>query len=428
MKPRPDLLDKKSPSGVEVFQLTEDPDAPSSHIYMEAQIFTPDSRRLVLWSSAAARPGAVRPSGDRLVLCDLEDHGRLTALTDEPRVRGPAISPDGLYLYYFVNETALNAGRVILRRVRLDGTDRQTVVVLDHPLPGTRNLLGGLHVLSTISSDGRRIVTAGFLGDGISQEPPFGLIAFDLQKATAELILQGPTWTTPHPQYCRSTDPDASHDLLIQENHGSLTDPTGRKLRNVDSGPGLDIHVVRDDGSNFRNMPWGRDQHEYCQGHQVWRGRSTAAIATVGSPAKGHWSSDPCQWFERIIESTPVPHDGHTGCLAPDARRNDLSRSFSGQPRFFHFATDIQGQRLIIDNAPAPERGCLLFLATLGKPLEDPVRRWTYLLDTQTSFWKNVHPHPFLSPDGSLGFFNSDETGISQAYMISGLDNVGAHR
>lgn len=39
------------------------------------------------------------------------------------------------------------------------------------------------------------------------------------------------------------------------------------------------------------------------------------------------------------------------------------------------------------------------------------------------SSWKaEAHIHPFLSPDGSMGFFNSDESGTVQAYMIRGLD------
>lgn len=48
MIPRPDLLDKRSPKGLEVFQLTTEPGAPYCHIYMEAQIFTPDSQRFLL--------------------------------------------------------------------------------------------------------------------------------------------------------------------------------------------------------------------------------------------------------------------------------------------------------------------------------------------------------------------------------------------
>src|SRR5438874_6928405 len=54
LKPRPDLLDKNSPKGIEVFQLTAETDVPSCHLYMEAQIFTPDSKRFLLHRSAYA--------------------------------------------------------------------------------------------------------------------------------------------------------------------------------------------------------------------------------------------------------------------------------------------------------------------------------------------------------------------------------------
>ncbi len=53
MRQRPDLLDESAPEGVEVVQLTTE-DAPSCHVYMEAQVFTPDSKRLVLHRSAHA--------------------------------------------------------------------------------------------------------------------------------------------------------------------------------------------------------------------------------------------------------------------------------------------------------------------------------------------------------------------------------------
>jgi Tol biopolymer transport system component len=38
---------------------------------------------------------------------------------------------------------------------------------------------------------------------------------------------------------------------------------------------------------------------------------------------------------------------------------------------------------------------------------------------------KGSHIHPFLSPDGRMAFFNSDESGRLQAYMIRGLEAVG---
>lgn len=81
MRLRPDLLDAKSPHGIEIIQLTADPDVPSSHLYMEAQIFTPDSMRFLLHRSAHA------PAGD----------GNLTGARRVPSRRWPFPAPRRVY-------------------------------------------------------------------------------------------------------------------------------------------------------------------------------------------------------------------------------------------------------------------------------------------------------------------------------------------
>jgi hypothetical protein len=48
------------------------------------------------------------------------------------------------------------------------------------------------------------------------------------------------------------------------------------------------------------------------------------------------------------------------------------------------------------------------------------MRNITFLLNPRSSWQKGAHIHPFLSPDGMMGFFNSDESGILQAYMVRG--------
>ena len=146
----------------------------------------------------------------------------LHPLTEETGVTAASVSPDGMYLYYFVNETKVGGGRLTLKRVNLDGSDRQTVLVVDTPLPDTRFRPSGIYPLSTISSDGQRLALSAFLGDGQTQDAPFGLMVFDVEQATVRLIMHGPTWCNMHPQYCRSTDPEAAHDILIQENHGNV--------------------------------------------------------------------------------------------------------------------------------------------------------------------------------------------------------------
>ncbi len=42
----------------------------------------------------------------------------------------------------------------------------------------------------------------------------------------------------------------------------------------------------------------------------------------------------------------------------------------------------------------------------------------------RSSWGRDAHIHPFLSPDGKVAFFNSDESGIVQAYVVRGLETL----
>ncbi len=409
MKPRPDLLDQESPDGLEVIQLTTEPDVPSSHLYMEAQVFTPDSKRFILHRSATAHGSDKDDPAHQYLLCDLDNDCALSPLTHETGAAGASVSPDGEWCYYFVNETEIGGGRLTLKRVRLDGTDRETIVVVDSPLPGTSFRPSRIYPLSTISSDGERIAISAFLGDGQTAGAPFGLMVFDIERADVRLIIHGPTWCNMHPQYCRSLDPEARRDILIQENHDNIADAGGQVSR-LAGGLGADIHVIRDDGENFRNMPWGRDGDEFCQGHQCWRGRTTWAVT---SASRRRLADAP------LIEGRAGPPAGHVGSNTPGGLRNELSREFP-TPRFYHFATDIEGRRLVTDAGPLNEQATI-WIAEFGEPGRDPLRNWTRLLCPRSSCGKTSHIHPFLSPDGTMAFFNSDESGVLQAYLLRGL-------
>ncbi len=408
MIPRNDLRAPDAPAGVEVFQLTCG-ELPAAHVYMEAQIFHPDSRRFVLHESATAHGGDRKDSRHRYLLCDLDAGGALLPLTGEMGATAPSVSPDGRYLYYLVDRMDLSGGSLALKRVDLDGSNRETLLAIDSFLPGTRRRPSRIYPLSTIRSDGRRLAVSCFLGDGGRTEPPWGLMVFDIEKAAVEPVLEGPTWCNMHPQYCRSSDPERMHDILVQENHGCVCSPAGDILRLV-GGAGADIHVIRDDGSDLRNMPWGRDGNESCMGHQCWRGTGDWAIASVIVR-----KPEAC----RLIESRAVKASGHAGSASPGGVRNDLSRGHP-RPRFNHFGTDRDGRRLVTD-AWLGDRQDPVLLATLGKPGEEAARGLTCLAHPRSSSRKECHVHPFLSPDGAWAFFNSDESGILQAYAIRGL-------
>jgi len=413
MKLRPDLLDENSAPGIEVIQLTSEENVPSSHVYMEAQIFTPDSKRFILHRSAHSHGSDPLDPQHQYLVCDIEDDCRCTPITDELGATAPSVSPDGRFLYYFVDETSLNGGSLTLKRVGMDGGGRETILVVDRVLPETRFRPSRIYPLSTISSDGKRLAVSAFLGDGQAAEQSFGLMVFDLEKASVQVVLQGPTWANTHPQYSRSLEPEHSYDILIQETHGYRANEDGRVVSKPD-GKGTDIHVIRDDGKNFRSMPWGRDGNESCQGHQCWRGRTPWAITSTHTrePAEG-----------QLIEGQAVVDGGHGGKETPGGRRNDLTRGFP-QPYFYHFATDIAGKKFISDSAPLNEGGGI-YLADFGEAGTEPLRDFRFLLNPRNGPYerapKGCHIHPFLSPDGHLAFFNSDESGIPQTYLLRGI-------
>ncbi|MDP6779247.1 MAG: hypothetical protein QGI83_21010 [Candidatus Latescibacteria bacterium] len=411
MKLRNDLRAEGSPVDLEVVQLTTG-DLPSSHLYMEAQVFTPDSARFLLHESSTAHGSDKDDPHHRYLVCDLVTDCVPHPITDETGATAPSVSPDGQYVYYFVNETETNGGRLTLKRVGIDGMDRQTLLVLDAPIPGIDRQPSRIYPLSTIRSDGGMIALSCFLGNGQEEGLLWGLMVFDLDSPSVEVILTGESWCNIHPQYCRSTDPEHICDILVQENHGNLAGPNG-EVRKLTSPPGADIHVIRDDGTDFRNMPWGRDGNESCQGHQCWRGKTEWAITSTGT-------KQPAE--KQLIESRAVPRADHAGSASPQGIRNHISASFAG-PCFSHFATDAAGTLLVTDTVP-DDQGGRVFLGGLGQPGEDPASSWTCLANPRSSWQKEAHIHPFLSPDGTRAFFNSDESGTLQAYMIRGLETL----
>jgi hypothetical protein len=276
MIPRSDLLSADSPSGLAVYQLTADR-VPSCHIYMEAQVFLPDSRALVVHRSATPHGGDRDDPAHRYLLCHLDDGGSLSPLTEELGATAPAVSPDGEWLYYFVDALHRESPRLTLKRVRLDGSDRETVCENDGHFAGGPERARRVYPLSTIRADGGAIATGGLMGDGRTADPPFGLWVFDIASGAAACVLAGGEWCNLHPQYCRAPDGLAMQDILVQHNHGCEVAADGQQLRSV-AGAGADIHVIRDDGTALRDMPWGRDGVEACQGHQR-PGRSRRGIA-----------------------------------------------------------------------------------------------------------------------------------------------------
>jgi len=422
---RPDLLSGDSPEGLEVYQLTSEA-VSSCHVYMEAQVFAPDSSCFLLHRSARPHGSDSDDPLHRYLLCDVAT-GELLPVTSETGATSPSVSPDGKWFYYFVTlggqySTALNE-RVVLRRRNLDGTEPVDLLVIDDRIPGTPFHPSRLYPLSTISSDGKRLATACFLGDGAREGAPWGLWVIDLESGESWLPVIGPTWSNLHPQYCRSLDPEFCRDIMIQENHGAIRSADGGRKGCAPASRGADVHLVRDDGQHFRSFPWGRRRDEQAQGHQCWRGKSQWAIISTNTLRE-----DPERHEGWLLESEALPFTDHLGAELGGVR-NRLCAGMEGK-HFSHFASDADGARLVTDCLENPDEflkheGAVprdaLYLLSLGEAGEEPARKLQFLLRPRTSWHNGAHAHPFLSPDGRAAFFNSDESGTMQAYMVKNL-------
>ncbi len=421
---------EKVPDPLALYQLTVNPELPACHVYMEAQIFTPDSGRFVLHESAHPHGSDPRDPRHRYLLCDLNAGGDLTPLTEECGVTAPSLSPDGKIFYYFVDELE-RRGRLRLRKMELSTGERTEVASLS----GQDGIAptAPFYPLSTISSDGRRIAIATALRSGPEADwPEHGMWVFDTETGECRLVLRGTDFCNLHLQYCRSER--EAHTILIQHNHGSrlrsvcgkregishaaaLDAGSGHALRKIracddplqpDTGYGIDLHLIADDGTQWRSLPVGRDGVEFCQGHQCWRGTTSKVIASTllfRTPGTAN---------QELIELEAFPGAVHCLPAAAGGVRNVLSRGIT-PPHFLHFATDIAGMRIVSDYE-ADNGEWHLYAGQLGGDGEAADLRFLLNLGSrEKSPW---HPHPFLSPNGQWAFFNSSASGQLQAYGL----------
>ncbi len=416
---RPDMLHADSPEGIRVLQLTDEPGLPCAHVYMEAQVFSPDSRLFIFERSGNAHEPDLNDPEHKYMLCDIADGCKISPVIEELNAVGPSFAPDGSFIYYFVDNSAFPEGNVLLKRVRPDGSSRETICTVGEKTSHDF-MLRLIYSHSSISSDSKRLVTGACVIDRKSSEEAWGVTVFDLEKASPEVIWTSSYLGNGHVQYCRSLLDDESHDILVQQNHGYIWDMRTREelARGLDS-LGVDIHVIRDNGEDLRTMPWGRDAEEKCQGHQCWRGETGWAITSTETVISGNRDA-------RLIESLPVAEEAHLGKNITGGIRNELSGEFS-DPQFHHFGTDKSGTKLITDYWFGKESEHI-YLLELGEPGKDPAASVQFILDTRTSFSakrgvqnKKTQSHPFLSLDGKRGFFNSNESGTLQIYMIEGI-------
>jgi hypothetical protein len=372
-----------------------------THIYPEAPVFSPDSRRFVY-----ARVRSVDQPREYWI-CDLGAEGMgahglrpLTTPDDEPSVHGPVITPDGQwFVYVAVPESSDDVPALEVRRRPLDppGAPSEAICSIEgfeRPYP-----------LGTISPDGRYYATSALRLDRAGGPPIAGILVADIQERRLRCVHEGHDIFNAHVQL----EPGQGQDLLIQHNRGGVLDASGTIVRLV-GDEGATFYLIDRDGGNLRRLSIGRPFSRPVQGHQVWLGPTGRVLSTL------------------VRRPGDDPDEGDLVSIGTgDARPVEVARGW----RFDHLAVTRDGRYFICDVPPGGEivagsvaTGRARVLCASGTSLGRP---------------QYTHGHPFFSPDSRRAFFNSDRTGLGQVYMAdipegflssldAGLDNLDTPR
>jgi len=323
MKECKEFIDSNSPKGMRVRQPVIDTKG-AVLIYPDVPCFLADGRSFVFNSSAGPK------------VCYLEKKVRTRKLFPDKKPHDFRITIDGRYVYYTERETK-RGGRLTLFRKDLETFRSEVLFGASGKLPGSNLPLSRFSHIQTVSSDNRCVATSGcLLGDRRKSDTPVGILVIDIDSGQTRIAAQDPDFSNPHVQYCRSPEVDASHDLMIQMNHS---------MAPVSGALGVDAHVVRDDGENWRNLPWGRDGQETLIGHQIWRGHTRAGVTVTleHCDTSYGWADGTRQ---DVVAGWPVSaaRDAHTGSLTSGAAnaRVELSKTFP-KARFCHLCADASG-------------------------------------------------------------------------------------
>lgn len=408
---RPEFRDPRSPRDLRVYQVTQDLQG-ASLVYPDRPSFLADGRRFIVQTSTGP------------AICDVEAGATLDPVFPGEPPGQTLYSPDGRY-GFFAQKVEDGAGQLTVSRVDLESRRVEQLFHAKGRLPGTE-LRPDSFTMRTVSADNQRVAGMVTLGDGKSPDSQRCVVAIDLESGQARQVVADHDFNNPHLQYCRSAAPEGWHDLLIQMNHGAHLDERTGKF--VGLGPpedkGVDVHAFRDDGTDWRDLPFGRDGKESCIGHQIWRGQTRSVVTvTLQNLDTSYGWADGSQ--QEAVAGWPVPADKdgpHLGLLNPGARRVLLSEGFE-RPRFCHLSCDAAGLRFVFDTFPifdGERAGMQLFIGSADdeeRPLD-----FTYLLNTRVTFNKGggYHAHPIVSPDGNIVLFNSNMTGIPQVYQAIG--------
>ncbi len=424
--PAPELLSTVSAPGLEVFQVTTDPQVASNIFYNYHQALAPDSRFVLL--NRTGKDGA------QLWLCDLDDAFDLRPVTDAGEVlagghQGMSLSPDGQWAWY----SLLVGGRLELRRRRLAGGGPETVFGVDLARPefAGRRIMAGRWL--SFSHDGRRLLCVVQI-EGVDAHYSMAILTFDMEKMVPHTAFEtGPRNWNNKSQYAPCLGPRGEYLICVVDCYSQARidadgqwhcDPTP----DAERGNGAD-YLVDESGAVRYAYPVGRDRPRQNASHWAWFGRSLAKVFHVDA-----FDTAP-HWRGAIMLAEPVPADDatrHLGRHLPGGRQVELTRHIA-RPDVCHLCVAPDAQAMVCDTIGYGDNGleAYLYTATLDHDADGPFIQPHYLLHPKSS-WKPYWCEcmPCMTPDKRWILFNSDYPGVngyrgqrhtSQVFALRGL-------
>ena len=406
--PAPELLSTVTQPGLEVFQVTSDPEAPCHVFYNYRQAFEPTSRFVLFNRTVKSR--------SELVLCDLEDHFAcepVSGPTDAGDHQGMSFSPDGLWIW----QSRIAEGRLELNRRALGGGPAETIFSLPLVRPefGNRRILSGRWL--SFSHDGRRLLCVTPI-EGLDKYYSMAILTFDLERMTLHTSFEtGPGNWNNKSQYAPCFGPKGEYLIGVGDGFTqAYYDAAGKWTcdRLPGSEGGVAEYLVNEHGEVCYAYPVGRDRPRQGIDHWAWFGKSLAKVfhANVFDTAP-HWRG-------AMILADPVPADEktrHLGRHLPGGRQVELTR-YLKRPDVWHLNPGWDARHLVCDTLSlgyGEEKAASRYLygCTVKEDAEGPFVEPKYLLHPYSS-WSpySCESLPCFTPDKKWILFNSDYPGV----------------
>lgn len=403
--PAPELLTTFSMPGLELFQLTTNPEYQTHVPYYPRRAFSYDSRYLLLCRD--------KPGTNKVLLCDLENDFLLTALNEEDHCAGALFAPDGEHVYYSVPAP----GRLSIRRVSIPDLEVKTVAGLEGPLPTSGVGLNDATDLVRlggrlgISHDGKRLFATFFTDDPKYRSVALAIFDTDTWEMQRDFVL-GPRFWNSKTDYAPCFGPDGEYLLCVSDCYSnSGFDGDGKWFCHSVSDQGGTRLLIDEQGQVKMAYPVGRDRPHQNVSHHAWFGSSLAQVFHADTfDTAPHYRG--C-----IMYAEPVPATEETrelGRHMPGGKQIDMTRYIT-RPDVCHLGTNPAGTRMACDTIGYHDgMESYVYVGTIKHDEDGPFIDPAFLVHPKSS-WKPYWCEciPGLSPDANQVAFNSDYPGAN---------------